>query len=82
MTHLSVPLRVLDLAVMCLLGDVICISPVSVACFPLFLIKNLFIYSWLRWVFVSAQAFSSCCEQRLPFVVVCGLLVAVADLGH
>ena len=41
---------------------------------------NLFIYFWLRWVFVAARAFSSCDERGLLFVVVSGLLIAVASL--
>ena len=46
-----------------------------------FLKKNyLFIYLWLRWVFVAAWAFSSCGEQGLLFVAVCGLLIEVASL--
>ena len=40
----------------------------------------LFIYFWLRWVFVAAWAFSSCGEQGLLFVAVHGLLIAVASL--
>ena len=41
----------------------------------------LFIYLWLRWVFVAACGlFSSCGKWRLLFVVVCGLLTAVASL--
>ena len=41
---------------------------------------NKFIYFWLRWVFVAARAFSSCSEWELLFVVVHGLLIAVASL--
>ena len=41
----------------------------------------LFIYFWLRWVFVAARwLFSSCGERGLLFVVVRGLLIAVASL--
>ena len=41
----------------------------------------LFIYFCLRWVFVAARGlFSSCGERGLLFVVVRGLLVAVASL--
>ena len=55
-----------------------------VGCLFFFLIY-LFIYSWLRWVFVAAcglslVVFSSCCEQGLLFVAVHGLLIAVASL--
>ena len=39
-----------------------------------------FIYLWLCWVFVAAWAFSSCGKQGLLFVVVHGLLIAVASL--
>ena len=46
-----------------------------------FFFFNKFTYFWLRWVFVAAQrAFSSCGEQGLLFVAVCGLLIAVASL--
>ena len=42
---------------------------------------NLFIYFWLRWVFVAVRGlFSSCGEQGPLFVVVRGLLIAVASL--
>ena len=42
---------------------------------------HLFIYFWLRWVFVAARGlFSSCSERGLLFVVVRGLLFAVASL--
>ena len=38
-------------------------------------------YFWLRWVFVAVQGlFSSCSERGLLFVVVRGLLIAVASL--
>lgn len=40
---------------------------------------SVFIYLWLCWVFV-VQAFSSCGDRELLFVVACGLLVAVACL--
>ena len=39
-----------------------------------------FIYFWLHWVLVAAQAFSSCGELGLLFLVVHGLLIAVASL--
>ena len=40
-----------------------------------------FIYFWLRWVFIAARwLFSSCGERGLLFVVVHGLLIAVASL--
>ena len=35
---------------------------------------------WLCQVFVAARVFSSCGEQGLLFLVVCGLLIAVASL--
>ena len=47
--------------------------------------KYAFIYFWLHWVFVAAcQLFFSCAERGLLFVVVLGLLIAVASLvaGH
>ena len=48
--------------------------------FFLFL-KYLFIYFWLHWVFVAAlRLFSSCGERGLLFIVVRGLLIAVASL--
>ena len=43
-------------------------------------ILYLFIYFWLRWVFVAVQAFSSCCKLGLLFIAVRGLLIAVASL--
>ena len=47
----------------------------------LFLIYLFYLfYFWLHWVFVVAWAFSSCGEQRLLFVMVRGLLIAVASL--
>ena len=40
-----------------------------------------FYFSWLRWVFVAAHGLlSSCGKQGLLFIVVCGLLIAVASL--
>ena len=47
--------------------------------FPALFFLN-FIYFWLCWVFVAAWAFSSCGEWGLLFVVVHGLLIAVASL--
>ena len=50
-----------------------------VRCFLFFF--NSFIYFWLRWVLVAACGlFSSCSEQGLLFIVVRGLLIAVASL--
>ena len=38
-------------------------------------------YVWLHWVFVAVRGlFSSCGEGRLLFIVVRGLLIAVASL--
>ena len=52
--------------------------------FTFFLKKILFIYFyfWLHWVFVAARGLflSSCGEQGLLFIVVCGLLIEVASL--
>ena len=39
-----------------------------------------FLYLRLCWVFVARGLFSSCGEQGLLFVVVPGLLIAVASL--
>ena len=40
----------------------------------------LFTYFWLHWVFIAVHGlFSSCGEQGLLFVAVCGLLIAVAS---
>ena len=42
--------------------------------------KNKFIYFGPCWVFVAAYGlFSSCGEQGLLFVAVCGLLIVVAS---
>ena len=38
-----------------------------------------FFFFWLHWVFIAAQAFSSCSKRGLLFVAVCGLLNAVAS---
>ena len=41
----------------------------------------LFIYFWLRWVFVAARGlFSGCSEQGLLFAAVHGLLIVVGSL--
>ena len=48
--------------------------------FHVFFLINLFIYFWLSWVFIAERAFSSCGERGLLFIVLCGLLVAVASL--
>ena len=48
-----------------------------------FLKKNkfiLFIYFWLRWVFVAARGLSLVAERGLLFIAVRGLLIAVASL--
>ena len=48
---------------------------------PFFFKGNfIFIYFWLRWVFVAARAFPSCGEQGLLFIAPYGLLIAVAFL--
>ena len=47
--------------------------------FALFFLINLY-YFRLCWVFIAVRAFSSCGERGLLFVVVHGLLVAVASL--
>ena len=43
-------------------------------------LKIYLFYFWPHWVFVAARAFSSCGEQGLLFLAVCGLLIAVASL--
>ena len=68
--------------------EALCFYTLSIlpgALFPsllLFLKKLfLFIYFWLRWAFAAARGlFSSCREWGLLFVVVHGLLIAVASL--
>ena len=46
-----------------------------------FFLTYLFIF-WLCWVFIAACGLflSSCGEQGLLFIVVCGLLIEVASL--
>ena len=49
--------------------------------FKIHLFIYLFIYFWLRWVFVAARRFfSGCGERGLLFIVGLGLLTAVASL--
>ena len=45
-----------------------------------FIFIYLFIYLWLCWVFIAAQAFSSCGERGLLFIVVRRLLIVVVSL--
>ena len=53
---------------------------IHITCFVLIYLFNLFIF-WLRWVFIAVRGlFSSCGERGLLFVVVRGLLIAVASL--
>ena len=40
----------------------------------------LFIYFWLRWVFIAVRAFSSYSKWGPLFIVVRGLLIAAASL--
>ena len=40
----------------------------------------LFIYFWLRWVFVAVLGLSLVAASGLSLVAVCGLLTAVASL--
>ena len=41
----------------------------------------LFFYFWLHWVFIAARGlFSSCSKRGLLFIVVRGLLIAVASV--
>ena len=44
------------------------------------LFLNYFFIFWLCWVFVAAQAFSSCGKQGLLFIAVQGLLITVTSL--
>ena len=39
-----------------------------------------FLCFWLHWISVAAQVFSSCDEQELHFVAVCGLLITMPSL--
>ena len=39
-----------------------------------------YLYFWLHWVFIAAQVFLCCDNRKLLFVVVSGLLTAVAPL--
>ena len=51
------------------------------ASFFFYFLINSFIYFWLCWVFAIAHGlFSSCGERGLLFIVVRGLLIAVASL--
>ena len=48
--------------------------------FHLLLFIVFFMYFWSCWAFTAECLFSSCGEWELPFVAVCGLLIAVALL--
>ena len=56
----------------------------SIFSLAFFLYKFIYLFYlfcfWLRWVFVAVWAFSSCGEQGLLSLAVCGLLIAVASL--
>ena len=55
-------------------------KPPNLFSFFFLIFEIYFIYLWLRWVFVAMRRlFSSCGEQGLLFVVVRGLLIAVAS---
>lgn len=41
--------------------------------------RSLLIYFWLYWVFGCTQAFCSCGQPELLFMVACGFLIAVAS---
>ena len=56
-----------------------CISSLSL--FFFFFKFLLSIYFWWHWVSIAAWDFSSCSEQELLFIVVLGLLIAVASLA-
>ena len=43
-------------------------------------LKYLFIYFWLRWVFVAVRGLSLVAASGGYFVAVCGLLIVVASL--
>ena len=50
-------------------------------CLYIYMSVYIHIFFWLRWVFVAARGlFSSCGERGLLFIVVRGLLIAVASL--
>ena len=67
------------LCLFCLHNTVATIMQILLFLINLFI--YLFIYFWLCWVFVAVRGlFSSCGEQGLLFVVVCGLFTAVASL--
>ena len=42
-------------------------------------LKNIYLFIWLCWVSCCTRAFSSCSERGLLFVVVRGLLTAMAS---
>ena len=42
--------------------------------------RSVFFFFWLCWIFIAAQAFSSCSQRGLLFVVVLRLVTAVASL--
>ena len=66
---------------LCLVSNFIFHYEMHIICPILNLFIYLFIYFWLRWVFVAARGlFSNCGEQGLLFVAVCRLLIAVASL--
>ena len=56
------------------------IQPFSGICIFLFKEKFLFVYFWLCWVFVAAQACSRCSEWRLLFIAGHRLLTGVTSL--
>ena len=53
----------------------------SVRVYSIFFFLNLFLYFWLHWVFIAALRLPSCGAWWLLFIVVCGLLTAVASLA-
>ena len=65
-----------------------CLTEVILSFFPFrcgfiqsFFFLNLFLYFWLHWVFIAALRLPSCGAWWLLFIVVCGLLTAVASLA-
>ena len=63
------------------LAERVCVFKIGKYCFSVFFFNfYLFIYFWLRWVFIAARGlFSSCGKRGLLFVAVHGL-IAVASL--
>ena len=69
---------------MCLLSDELRTVCPGFSTGEYFFLQLYFIYLFIFWAALGlrccAQAFSTCGEQGLRFVAVCGLLIAVASL--